>query len=201
MKIFKQLGVIAALLILVATYSCSNSKSYAELLTDENRVTNSFLVNQKVIGSIPTDSVFEVGIDAPFYQLDDNGDIFMQVLNAGTPGNKAEVDQLIYFRFTRYSLYSYSYDGGKNHIGGYYGEFSASEGNDTDLTYGSASFRFDNLNSNSSYQWGSGLQYPLKFLSIDCDVNLVIKSQAGLNSEISSVVPYLYRVRYFKSQI
>ena len=35
----------------------------------------------------------------------------------------------------------------------------------------------------------------------DCEVNLVIKSQYGIASEISNVVPYLYNVRYFKSQI
>ena len=101
----------------------------------------------------------------------------------------AEDDQLIYFRFTRYNLYEYAD-----------GKLGPGSGNDTDLTYGSASFRFGNTTSQSSYQWGSGLQMPLRYLPIDCEVNLVIKSQAGLYNEISNVQPFLYKVRYFKPQ-
>ena len=118
-----------------------------------------------------------------------NGNVYMQVLSEGTKDNMAEDDQLIYFRFTRYNLYEYAD-----------GKLGPGSGNDTDLTYGSASFRFGNTTSQSSYQWGSGLQMPLRYLPIDCEVNLVIKSQAGLYNEISNVQPFLYKVRYFKPQ-
>lgn len=193
--------ILATVVAALANVSCDNTKSYADLLNEENKATNAFLVNQRVVGSLPADTVFEVGPDAPFYQLDQEGNIFMQVLNAGTPGNKATYDQLIYMRFTRYSLYGYSYDLDKMGQSGYYGEFGDGNGNDSDMTQGSASFRFKNLTSNASYQWGEGLQTPLLYLPIDCEVNLVLKSQAGLSSEISAVTPYFYNIRYFKSQI
>lgn len=33
---------------------------------------------------------------------------------------------------------------------------------------------------------------------MESEVNLVIKSQYGLSSEISQVIPFFYNVRYFK---
>jgi hypothetical protein len=72
------------------------------------------------------------------------------------------------------------------------------EGNDTDMSYLNAWFRMNNLQLESSYQWGSGIQLPLSYLPVDCEVNLVIKSQYGWYSETSYVIPYLYHVRYYR---
>ena len=91
--------------------SCDNGTSYAELLTDETKSVNFFLAHQRVINEIPADSVFEVGENAPYYKMDEDGNVYMQVLNAGTKENKAESDQLIYFRFMRYNLHYWSLDG------------------------------------------------------------------------------------------
>lgn len=180
---------------------CHDDKSYAELLDEENRATNSFLVNQLVRGSVPADSIFEVGINAPYYRLDEDGNVYMQVLNAGTPGNKAEDNQLIYFRYTRSNLKDYYFDGTSKNTNGYYGAFSNSEGNADNMIAGNYSFRFKNITSPSTTQWGEGLQLPLYYLPIDCEVNLVIKSSMGRSDEESYVLPFFYHVRYFKSQI
>ena len=48
---------------------------------------------------------------------------------------------------------------------------------------------------------GSGIQYPLALLPVDCEVNLVVKSQLGLTSEIAEVVPYMYHIRYYRPKI
>lgn len=180
----------AAVIAVLSMQSCESGKSYSELLNDENRSVNRFLADQWVIPEIPADTIFEVGPDAPYYQLDEEGNIYMQVLDAGS-GSKATDDQLIYFRFTRYNLSYYN------------GDLSncPSEGNQDDLSQSPTSFRYNNYTLPSSSQWGAGIQMPLMFLPLNCDVNLIVKSQYGLTNEISYVVPYLYRIRYYKSQI
>lgn len=181
------LPLAAIVTAVVCLSGCSDKKSYAELLTEENQAVNVFLSNQNVITSIPPDSVFETGKDAPYYQLDDEGNLYMQVIDAGNPEMKVRNDQLVYFRFTRWSLTAYA--SSEKLEDGY--------GNANDMSLGSASFRYGNYTLTSSSQWGSGLQTPLTFLGLDCEVNLVVKSQYGLTSEIAQVVPFLYNVRYY----
>ena len=191
MKIFSKIALIViATVVGFATQSCEKSRSYSELLNDENMAVNRFLADQWVIASIPADTVFLVGPDAPYYQLDEDGNIYMQVLDAGY-GEKAEVDQQIYFRFLRYNLSTYS------------GDMDAlySEGNQNDMAQSSTSFRYGNYTLPSSSKWGSGIQLPLAYLPLNCHINLVVKSQFGWTNEVSYVVPYLYNVRYYQSQI
>lgn len=191
MKVTFKKSIFAALpllLLALATVSCSDSKSYAELLTDEAHSINRFLADRRVSDVIPTDTnfVFEVGENAPYYPLDEEGNLYMQVLNAGTPGNYAKDDQVIYFRYTRYNLNGYKD-----------GILPAGEGNETDMDYASTWFRFKNYSLESSYKWGVGIQKPLEFLPIDCEVNIVIKSQYGIYSEMAYVLPFLYSIRYY----
>lgn len=190
MKLIHILGAsaLAAALSLGAS-SCSDSKTYAELLADENHYVNSFLADQRVINSIPADTVFEYGEDAPFYRLDEDGNLYMQVIDPGTPGEKVSYNDLVYFRFTRYNIATYAD-----------GVFGSSDGNDAVLG-GNLSFRYGNFELNSSYSYGSGIQTPLQFLPIDAQVNIVIKSQYGMPSEMSNVIPYLYSIRYFRPKI
>ena len=167
--------------------SCSNSKSYANMLVDENKAINLYLSDFQVENSIPADTVFEEGPDAPFYRLDDDGNLFMQVIRSGDrKNNRVTDDQLIFFRFTRYNLtYFYKYD---EMVG---------EGNANDMNYSPTSFRYNNTTLSSTTQYGTGIQEPLKYLGIDCEVNLIVKSQYGFTSEIANVSPYLYNLRYF----
>lgn len=184
--------VIALLLPLFATMmssSCSKRKSYAELLNDENYAVNSFLANHRVINSVPADSVFEYGENAPYYRLNEEGTLYMQVIDPGTRTDKAVYDELIYFRFMRTNL-SELWQTGE----------SIPEGNDVDMSIEPTSFRYQNFTLQSYTTYGTGIQEPLKFLGIDCRVNLVVKSQLGLTSEISAVVPFLYNLRYFRAQ-
>lgn len=189
-KYFQAFALLLAALVLG---SCSNRKSYAELLTDENHATNYFLANHRVVGYEKRDSTFNFleGANAPYYQLDEDGNVYMQVINSGTPGNRAKYDQLIYFRFTRYNLFEYVETG----------ELTNGVGNDEDISDSAANFRYGNYSAQSSSQWGTGIQMALIYLNIDCEVNMVIKSQSGLYSEIANVQPYVYNIRYFKSQI
>lgn len=192
MKIKRITNLLLAALALVMTLSitsCNDSKTYAELLNEEAKYINNFLADQRVTNTIPTDTnfVFETGPDAPYYRLDEDGNIYMQVINPGTKGNYAQDDEVIFFRFTRYNLQLYMDK-----------TLPVGDGNEEDMTYLNSWFRFKNLQLESSYQWGSGLQQPLYYLPIDCEVNLVIKSQYGFYSETSYVIPFLYRVRYYR---
>lgn len=189
MKLFSNvyLYILAACASIIAFSSCNNSRSYASLLVDENKAINLYLSDYRVENSIPADTVFIEGPDAPFYRLDDEGNLFMQVIRSGDrKNNRVTDDQLIFFRFTRYNLtYLYKYD-----------EMVA-EGNAIDINYSPTSFRFNNTTLQSTTQYGTGIQEPLKYLGIDCEVNLIVKSQYGFSSEIASVNPYLYNLRYF----
>lgn len=191
MKIFSKIAFFAiAAIAVVSLQSCEKTRSYSELLNDENMAVNRFLADQWVISSIPADSVFEVGPEAPYYQLDEDGNIYMQVLDSGS-GEKVEEEDQVYFRFTRYNLSNY-----KGDLNALY-----KEGNQEDMTQSATSFRYGNYTLPSSSQWGSGIQLPLAFLPLNSHVNLVIKSQFGWTKEVSYVIPYLYNIRYYPSQI
>lgn len=190
MKITSRILFFVAAVVAMTFQSCESGKSYSELLNEENIYVNRFLADQWVVTEIPADTVFITGPDAPYYQLDDEGNIYMQVLDSGS-GPKAVDDQVVYFRFMRYNLAYYNGDLDK----------CPSEGNQSDMAQSPTSFRYNNYNLPSSSQWGAGIQMPLMFLPLNCDVNLVVKSQYGMSSEISYVTPYLYRIRYYKSQL
>ncbi len=175
----------------VCLQSCESGRSYAELLEDKKKSVNRFLLNQIVENAIPADTVFEVGPDAPYYQLDGEQNIYMQVLSLGDDG-KPEDDDVVYFRFLRYNL-NYYQDGDYTSL--------PSEGNQDNLTEAPTSFRFNNYSLPSSSQWGSGIQLPLNYIPLGSEINLIVKSQYGWSSEISYVMPFLYHVRYYRSQI
>lgn len=178
-----------ALMLLAA---CNNDESYADRLNAERNAVNAFLANHKVVMSIPKDSVFEVGENAPFYRIDVDGNVYMQVLDAGDRKNdKAKTSEPIYFRYSRYNLATWYADG----------TWTVYSGNENSMDATSCSFNYADYTLPSSSQWGYGLQFPLVFLGVECEVNLVIKSQYGFTGEISYVTPFFYHVRYFHSQI
>lgn len=179
----------AAVIASVMMQSCDDGKSYAEMLTDENKAVNLFLVDQKVVGSVPADSIFQVGNQAPYYQLDDEGNIFMKVLALGEEGNVEEGQQVI-FRFRRTNL-MYYYPGANI-------ENLDWEGNNDNPVSNISSFRYGDYTLPSSAQWGSAIQLPLSFKQIQLGsrVMLVIKSQYGWSDEITYVQPYLYEISY-----
>ena len=191
MKQFPFHILLTALLAVVMLTGCNNDQSYADRLNAERNAVNAYLANHRVVMSVPEDSVFEVGPDAPFYRLDPDGNIYMQVLNAGDLNDKAKIGEPIYFRYSRYSLSTWYADG----------SWTLYSGNESAMDAVSCSFNYSDYTLPSSSQWGYGLQYPLLFLGVECEVNLVIKSQFGFTSEISYVMPFFYHVRYFHSQI
>ena len=86
--------IVLLLVIAAALSSCNDSKSYAELLQDENQAVNKFLVQHRVIEQVPENGIFEVGPDAPYYQLDEEANVYMQVLALGTDEKPEKNDRV-----------------------------------------------------------------------------------------------------------
>lgn len=184
--------VILALSALVLLSACNNDQSYADKLNEERNAVNAYLANHRVVMSVPEDSVFEVGEDAPYYRVDVDGNVYMQVLNAGDrKGDRVKQGESIYFRYSRYNLATWYADG----------TWNMTSGNENTMDAVACSFNYGDYTLPSSAQWGYGLQFPLLFLGVECEVNLIIKSQYGFTNEISYVTPFFYHVRYFHSLI
>lgn len=191
-SLFRNVLVSASLAVALGltTTGCEDTKSYAELLSDENKVVNRFLVDQNVIPEVPADSVFLTGEDAPYYCIDSEKAVYMKVLDPGD-GERATEGQKVYFRFLYFPLASYN------------GTFDSGDwtGNADNITSSPTSFKFNDYTDTGSQEWGTGIQMPLNYLGLNCHVRLVVKSQYGMTANIASVVPLLFDIRYFKSQI
>lgn len=149
-----------------------------------------YLSKFDVIDQLPDISDIQVGSVAPFYKLNSEGTVYMQVVRMGTQ-SAATIGETIYFRFMRYNLLSYLENG----------VLPNGEGNMNSITPSATFFELDS-DKPSTTQWGSAIQMPMLLgLPVDSEVNLVVASEAGLTSEISSVIPYLYNIRYFKTSL
>lgn len=184
--IFRFLTMLCVALTLGA---CNDTESYADLLQKERKACNAYLANMRVENEIPADNNFEVGEDAPFYRIDEEGNLYMQVLDAGDPEDKAEYDDLIYFRFMRLDLVTWWQTGNETW-----------DGNADNMVVSPTNFRFQNYSLSSTSQYGAGIQYPLLYLGVGCHVNLLVKSQYGFTEEIAYVTPFVYNIRYFRPQ-
>lgn len=180
--------LLSLFLVCIGT-SCSKTESYSELLREEEKAVNWYLASQKVEINIPSDSTsFITGDDAPFYRLDDDGYVYMQVIKKGDD-EKIETGDLVYFRFMMDNL-KYMYEGVE----------TSPLGNSDYLENGPASFVYQNTYLASTTKWGTGIQMPLKFLGYNSEVNLIIRSYYGFLEDQAYCIPYLMNIRYFRPE-
>lgn len=176
--------------IMFAMSSCEETKSYSELLTEEEHAVNWYLAQHIVSLEIPQNGDFEVGEDAPYYKMDKDGYVYMQVINKGSDTDRPEKGDLVYFRFMRLNLKNYQSSGSE-----------VWEGNSEDFDNStSLSLVYGNNVLTSTTQYGEGIQVPLEYLGYDSEVNLIVKSPEGFTSDASSCLPYVYNIRYFKAE-
>lgn len=199
-SIYNKIISFAALLILLTTGACSKSQSYSELLRDEEKACNWFLSNKNVSLELPEDpkdlitgssldsNGEEYGEDAPFYKLDEEGYVYMQVVSADFNDRVVEGD-LVYFRFIRQSIKDL-----------YEGIDVTPGGNGDYLPNGATSFVYRNTYLSSTTTWGTGIQMPLQYVGYNSEVNLVLKSYYGFTEEQSYCIPYIMNIRYFKPE-
>lgn len=180
-----------ALLTSVLT-SCHETESYSDLLRDEEKACNWFLAQQRVATDIPADSVFEAGPNAPYYRMDPDGYIYMQVISAGNLDAERPKDgDRVYFRFTRWNIKT-EWQGG----------VASAEGNADNMnsSVGNTSFILGNSTLTSSTQYGTGIQMPLRYLGYDSEVNLLLKSYYGFSVDQNHGLAYKVNIRYFKAE-
>lgn len=165
-----------------------NSCTLEDLKKTEQRAMKKYLSKFDVIDELPAIDNIQVGSVAPFYKLNPEGTVYMQVVKMGT-ASAATYGEKIYFRFMRYNLLSYLENG----------VLPQGQGNANDPTESTTFFEVGSENP-STTQWGKAIPMPILLgLPVDSEVNLVVASEAGPTSEISGVIPFLYNIRYFKS--
>lgn len=176
--------------------SCDKTESYSDLLRDEEQAVNWYLAQQRVETEPPADGNFEVGPNAPFYRMDEDGTVYMQVIDKGDLNERPEEGDKVFFRFTR-----------KNIKGMYQGTTSGGFGNmdNLDSPLGSTYLFYGNDTYPNSTQYGTGIQVPLEYFGFYSEVNLVLKSYSGFTgstfqAEQSSCTPFLYNVKYYKPE-
>ena len=177
-------------LLIVLFASCSKTQSYSELLRDEEQAVNWYLASQKVEIDLPADSVsFIIGKDAPFYKLDEDGYVYMQIVSRDENADRVKEGDIVYFRFMRENI-RFMYEGVDQE----------SVGNSDYPLLGSTNFIYKNTYLTSSTQYGTGIQMPLKYVGYNSEVNLVLKSYYGFLEDQTYCYPYLINIRYFKGE-
>lgn len=181
----------AAICMLLGAASCSKGKSYSELLRDEEKATNWYLSGQRVETSVPADSVLVTGPEAPFYRLDKDGYVYMQVVELGDTSDMVEAGDLVYFRFMR-----------RNLLHMYEGQTVVPEGNADNMNsgLGTTSFIYLNQELSGTTTWGSGIQMPLTMVGNHSEVNLVLRSYYGFQVDQADCIPYVINIKYFKAE-
>lgn len=157
-----------------------------DLRNRENHSIKKYISQFRVIDAVPDVKDIQTGSDAPYYKLDADGKIYMQVLQKGN-GSVPEYGDEIYFRFDRYNLIYFLENG---HLGD-------PSGNISDISSSPTSFILNDEDS----PWGSAIQIPLLMgLTLGSEVNLVIASDLGFTNEISNITPFLYKVMYLRDE-
>lgn len=190
---YKIIGSIVITVMAFFTVGCSKTQSYSELLRDEEHAVNWYLANYNVALELPEDpkkfiTCETMGDDAPFYKLDPEGYVYMQVVKADFD-DMVETGDLVYFRFVKESILDMYNDIEPEKLGN--GDY---------LPNGSTSFIYKNNVLTSTTQWGTGIQQPLKYLGYNSEVNLVLKSYYGFTEEQTACIPYIMNIRYFKPE-
>jgi nitrite reductase/ring-hydroxylating ferredoxin subunit len=148
----------------------------------EELAIKSFLSQYQTIDHLPNINAISVGENAPFYKIDDDASVYMQVIRLCS-GTSTSTGDKISFRFERTSLLNL-----------YEGKVVTPSGNISDLDSDTSFYLGD-------YSvWGSAIQLPLELgLPLGSEINLIVPSLCGIVSEQLNIEPYLYHLVYYNS--
>jgi hypothetical protein len=165
--------LIITLLSALALFSCSDGKTYAELLKAEERLINNYirLNNIKVVKTFP--AVWEENV----YYKSSTG-LYFHLVNAGdTQGDSIAADDLVLPRYLEITLTAKP--------------DTLSDWNVIDSTY-PKSFKFLDATSSAPEAWQEAVAY-MKFNN--ARARFIVHSKIGFTDAESSVTPYLYDMR------
>ena len=196
-KFYTFIATLASTLLFAA---CNDGKTYMELREEEDEAIEKFLTTDgRYTAPIPSNLEFITAQDSekpPYYILPDG--VYMQIQSMGvrdTTGKFFRANDKVYFRYNRMNL-KYWADGisSLTNPDSWAGNWSDASG--TSDSYYFTYTTYEGSNYSSYYEYGLGIEYPLKYVGNGAIVNLVMPSKMGFSNEISSVIPYLYKIRY-----
>lgn len=195
MNITTKCSVAAVMVFALFLTSCDKTESYSDLLKKEQKASNWFLAQHKVCNEIPADSVFLTGNDAPYYKMDPDGYVYMQVISAEDKSKRQipSTGDQVYITYTRYNIDT-MYRNNTLDVAGVGNQDNSIN------TIGDKYFIFNNYSVAASSEKGSGIQIPVSYLGYNSEVNILLKSYYGFIEESTTCIPYKVNVRYFKAE-
>lgn len=168
--------ILISLLTVFSFSSCSSDEPENDVVKKNNDAFNYFLSQYKVIKDIPTS--LETGENAPFYQIDKDGFIFLQVIE--NKGIMTKDNEKIYFRYSTFSLISYF----ETHV---WPKPTATDETDFDI-----SDSFLTYNSTSTIP----TIIPLNYVGNESRVNIAVRQISDKGD-----FPFLMNISYIPEQI
>lgn len=180
--------------------ACSDSKTYAEMLEDEQNAINQFIKDNKI--QVITASQFEASgnvtdLDKNEYVQLSNG-VYMQIVDKG----KAEADSIkdravVTVRFMEYDIMEKDTTNGNFNAPLMLDVFDYS----ITGTYASGQFR-QGMMAEFIYKYGNGSKQvpegwvtPMRFIRDKARVKLIVPSKVGHSPAMQYVTPYYYDLR------
>ncbi len=182
-------SVVMTIAVIAGLSSCSKSESYSDMLRNEEKAVNWYLSNHRVCNDIPANNDFEVGPQAPYYRMDDEGYVYMQVISKGIEGDKVKEGEKVYFLYSRKNIKTLWELGAAD-----------SDSNEQNGTLSDYYFLYGNTSNTTGALFGKGIQLPLEYLNYHSEVNLVLKSYMGFSVDQSECLPYALNVKYLKPE-
>ena len=180
MKRISYLFFLVLLASLLAS-SCSNTKTYAQLLDDEQTLITSYIQrnNIQVVSTYPKDSIWKNKNGQDIYYKSSSG-LYFHMINRGdlTSNDTLEVNNTVVPRYKQYTLNAVS--------------DTTSNWNTIDYPFPSNFIYGDQTGTNSCKGFQEAVSYMKR---IDSEANLIIPSQIGFTADLNSVTPMGYDIK------
>ena len=182
------LGIVSVVVIFCTMFSCSQGKSTQELLQEEGRAIEKFvLMNDfSILKSYPKDGVFK---ENEYFKTADG--LFFQVVDSGN-GNRA---QLMNDISVRYEYFQYVKDAASGDTTKYPFPYSSayySYGYPTGQPY-SFTYGISQTYSPSATAVCQAWLIPLSYVGEGAVVNMIIPSSVGSYIDYSNITPVFYK--------